>query len=137
MLNRKPWDQSGQWDDISAGDNNNNNERLNNGSGSQAEDNDDAIHDDDDRVPPGQVHTADRCGRDIIQEANVSSLLFSFKVLCNHIGRATMGTAVNRSVGTAPAAIILPAEIYQAPLPRIHDTGIQTLSHLRRRGLES
>ena len=46
-------------------------------------------------------------------------------------------TAVNRSMGTPQGAIILLSEIHQADLPGIHDSGIQTLGHLRRRVLES
>jgi len=47
------------------------------------------------------------------------------------------GTAVNRSVGTPQGGIILLSEIHQADVPGIHDTGIQTLGHLRRSGLET
>jgi len=64
-------------------------------------------------------------------------VLFSFNILSNHISRTTTGTVVNWSVGTPQGAIILPSEIHQADIPGIHDTGIQTLGHLRRGGLES
>jgi len=138
FFNCKAWDWWGQWDDIGAGDDyDDDNESLNDGSGSQDEENVDHSHHDDDRVPPGQVHTPDPCGRDIIQGDEVSFLLFSFNILSNHISRTTMGTAVNRSVGTPQGSIILPSEIHQADVPGSHDTGIQTLGHLRRSRLES
>ena len=54
-------------------------------------------HHDDARVPPGQVHTPDRRGREIIQAGQVSFLLFSFNILSNHISKTTTGTAVNIS----------------------------------------
>jgi len=134
----KAWNRWGQWDDIGAGDDNDDdNESLNDGSGSQGEENVHPSHHDDDRVPPEQVHTPDRHGRDIIQGDEVSFLLFSFNSLSNHISRTTRGTGVNRSVGTPQGAIILPSEIYQADIPGIHHNGIQTLGHLRRSGLES
>ena len=134
----KAWDRWGQWDDIRArDDDDNDDESLNDGSGSQDEDNVDHSNQDDDWVLPGQVHTPDRRGRDIIQGDEVSFLLFSFNILSNHISRMTTGTAVNRSVGTPQGAIILPSEIHQADIPGIHDTGIQTLGHVRRSGLES
>jgi len=122
---------------MGAGDNDDDDESLNDGSGSQDEDNVDHRHQDDDRVPPGQVHTPDRRCRDIIQGDEVSFLLFSFNILSNHISRTTTGTAVNRSGGTPQGAIILPSEIHQVDVPGIHDTGIQTLGHLRRSGPES
>jgi len=138
FFDRKAKDQWGQWDDIGAGDEDDDqDESLNDGSSSQEEDNVDHSHHDDDRVPPGQVHTPDRRGRDIIQADEVSFLLFSFNILSNHISRMTRGAAVNRSVGTPQGAIILLSEIHQADVPGIHDTGIQTLGHLRRSGLES
>jgi len=113
-FNRKAWDGSGQWDDIGAGDDDDDDEEsLNDGSGSQDEDNVDHSHHYDDRVPPGQVHTPDRRGRDIIQGDELSFLLFSFNILSNHISRTTTGTAVNRSVGTPQGAIILPSEIHR------------------------
>jgi len=99
FFDRKAWDRSGQWDDIGAGDDDDDDESLNDGSGSQDEDNVDHSHPDDDRVPPGQVHTPDRHGRDIIQGDKVSFLVFSFNILSNHISRTTTGTAVNRSMG--------------------------------------
>jgi len=74
---------------------------------------------------------------DIIQGDEVSFPLFLFNILSNHISKTTTGTAVNRSVGTPQGAFILSSEIHQADVPGIHDTGIQTLGHLRRRGLES
>ena len=138
FFDRKAWDRWGQWDDVGAGDDNNDDdENLNDGSGSQYEANVDHSHHDDIRVPPGQLHTPDRSGTDIIQRDEVSFLLFSFNILSNQISRTTMGTAVNRSVGTPQGAIILPSEIQQADVTGIHDTGIQTLGHLRRSGLES
>jgi len=137
FFDRKAWDQWGHRDDIGARDDDDDDESLNDSSGSQDEDNVDHSPHDDDRVPPGQVHTADRRGIHIIQGDQVSFLLFSFNILCNHISRTTTGTAVNRSVGTPQGVIILPSEIHQADVPGIHDTGIQTLGHLRRRGLES
>jgi len=138
FCDRKAWDRWGPWDDIGAGDDDDDDdESLNDGSGSQDEDNVDHSHHDEDRVPPGQVHTPDHRGRDIIQGDEVSFLLFSFNILSNHISRTTTGTAVNRSVGTHQGAIILPSEIPQADVPGIHDTGIQTLGHLRRSRLES
>jgi len=101
FFDRKAWDLWGQWDDIRAGDaNDHHHESLNDGSGSQDEDNVDHSHHDLDRVPPGQVHTPDCRGRDIIQGDEVSSLLFSVNILSNHISGTTTGTAVNRSVGT-------------------------------------
>jgi len=133
----RAWDGWGQWVDIGAGDNDNDNESLNDGSGSQDKENVDHCHHDDDRVPPGQVHTPDRHGRDIIQGDEVSFLLFSFNMLSNHRSRTRTGTAVNRSLGTLQGVIILPSEIHQADVPAIHDTGIQTLGHLRRGRLES
>jgi len=137
FFDRKVWDLWGQWHDTGAGDDDDDDESLNDGSGSQDEDNVDHSHHDDDPVPLGQVHTPDRRGRDIIQGEELSFLLFSFIILSNHISRKTTGTAVNRSVGTAQGAIILPSEIHQADVPGIHDTGIQTLGHLRRIALES
>jgi len=138
FFDRKTWDRWRQWDDIGAGDNNHNHdESLNDSSSSQDEDNVDHSHHDDDRVPLGQVHPPDRRSRDIIQGDEVSFLLFLFNILSNHISRMTMGTAVNGSVGTPQGAIILPSEIHQADLLGIYDTGIQTLGHLRRSGLES
>jgi len=133
FFDRKAWDRRGLWDDIGAG---HDDDSLNDGSGSQDEDNVDHSHHDDDQVPPGQVHTPDRRGRDIVQGDQVSFLLFSFNILSNHMSRMTTGTAVNRSVGTPQGAIILPSEIHQADVPGIHDTGIQTLGHLRRSRLE-
>jgi len=88
-------------------------------------------------VPPGQVHTRDPHGRDIIQVDEVSFLLFSFKILSNDISRTTTGTVVHRSVRTPQGAIILQLEIHQADVAGIHDTGIHTLGHLRRSRLES
>jgi len=139
LFDRKAWYQSGQWDDIGAGDDNDDDDAgsLKDGSGSQDEDNVNRGHHDNDWVLPGQVHTPDRRGRDIIQDDEVSFLLFSFNILFNYISRTTTGTAVNRSVGTPQRAIILPSEIHQPDEPGIHDTGIQTLGHLRRSGLES
>jgi len=138
FFDRKAWDRWGQWDDIGAGDDDHHDdESLNDGSGSQDEENVDHSHHDDDRVPPGQVHTPDRRGRDIIQGEEVSFLLFSLNILSNHRSRTTTGTAVNRRVGTPQGAIILLLEIHQADVPGIHDTGIHTLGHLRRSGLES
>jgi len=138
FFDRKAWERWGQWDDIGAGDDDDkDDESLNDGSSSQDEDNVDHSHHDDDRVPPGQVNTPDRRGRDIIQGDEVSFLLFSFNILSNHRSRTTTGTAVNRRVGTPQGAIILPSEIHQGDVPGIHDTGIQTLGHLRRSGLES
>jgi len=46
------------------------------------------------------------------------------------------GTVVNRRVEKPQGAIVLLSEIYQADVPGIHNTGIQTLGDLRRRGLE-
>jgi len=112
-------------------DNHDDDESLKDGSSSQDEDNVDHSDHDDDRLPPGEVHTPDRHGRDIIQGDEVSFLLFSFNILSNHISRTTTGTAVNQSVGTPPGAIILLSEINQADIPGIHDTGIETLGHLR------
>jgi len=138
FFDRKAWERWGQWDDMGAGDDDDDDdESLKDGSGSEDEDNVDHSHNDNDRVPPGQVHTPDRRGREIIQGDEVSFLLFSFNILSNHISRTTMGTAVNRSVGTPQGAIILPSEIHQADVPGIHDTGIQTLGHQRRSRLES
>jgi len=138
FFDRKAWDRWGHWDDIGAGDDNDSgDERLNYGSGSQDEDNVDHSHHDDDRVPLGGVHTPDRRGSDIIPGDEVSCLLFSFNILSNHISRTTTGTAVNWSVGTPQGAIILLSEIHPADVPWIHDTGIQTLGHLRWSGLES
>jgi len=138
FFDRKAWDRWGQWYDFGAGDDHHDDdESLNDSSGSQDEDNGDHCHHDDDRVPPGQVHTPDPSGRDIIQGDEVSLLLFSFNIVSNHISRTTTGTAVNRSVGTPQEAIILPSEIHQADVPGIHDTGIQTQGHLRRSRLES
>jgi len=137
FFNRKAWDRWGQCDDIGAGDDDDDDESLNDGSGSQDEDNVDHSQHDVDRVAPGQVHTADRCGRDIIQGDDVSFLLFSLNILSNQISRTTTGTTVTQSVGTPQGAIILPSEIHQADVPEIHDTGIQTLGHLRRSRLES
>ena len=138
FFDRKAWDRWGQGDAIGARDDNNDDDQsLNDGSSSQYEANVDHSHHDDDRVPPGQVHTPDRCSRDIIQGDAVSFLLFSFNILSNHISRTTTGTLVNRSVRTPQGAIILPSEIHQADVPGIHDTSIQTLGHLRRSGLES
>jgi len=132
------WDRWGQWDDIGARDDyDDDDESLNNGSGSPDEDNVDHSNHDDDRVRPGQFHTPDRRRRDIIQGEEVSFLLFSFNILSNHISRTTTGTVVNRSVGSPQGAINLRSEIHQADVPGIHDTGIQTLGHLRRSGLES
>ena len=108
FFHRKTCDRWGQWDDIGAGNDDEDDESLNHGSGSQEEDNIDHSHHDDDQVPPGEVHTPDRRGRDIIQGDGVSFLLFSFNILANHISRTTTGTAVNRSVGTPQGAIILP-----------------------------
>jgi len=137
FFDSKAWDRWGQWDDIGAGDDDDDDGGLNDGSGSK--DQDDVNHNqhDNDRVPPGQVHTPDRRGREIIQGDEVSFLLFSFNILSNHISRTTTGTAVNRRVGTPQGAIILPSEIHQADVPGIHETRIQTLGHLRRTGLES
>jgi len=138
FFDRKAWDEWGQSDDIGAGDDDDaDHESLNDGSGSQDKDNVDHSHHDDDRVPPGQVHTPDRRGRDMIQGDEVSFLLFSFNILSNHLSRSTTGTTVDRRVGTPPGGIILPSEIHQADVPGIHDTGIQTLGHLRRSRLES
>jgi len=106
FFDRKAWDRWGQWDDIGAGDNNDDDdESLNDGSGSQDEDNVDYSYHDDDRVPQGQVHTPDRCGRDIIQGNEVSFHLFSFNIVSNNISRTTTGTAVNRRVGTSAKII--------------------------------
>ena len=137
FFDRKAWDRWGQWDALGAGDNNDDEyESLNDGSGSQDEDNVEHSHHDDDWVPPGHVQTPDRRGRDIIQGDKVSFLLFSFNILSNHISRTTTGTAVNRIVGTPQGAIILQSVIHKADVPGIQDTGIQTLGHLRRSGLE-
>ena len=138
FFDRKAWHQWGQGEDIGAGDDNDNddNESLNAGSGSQDEDNVDPRHHHDDRVPPGQVHTAARRARHFIECDEVSFLLFSFNILSNHISRPTRQTAVNRSVGTPQGAIILPSEIHKPDIPRIHNTVIQTLRHLRRSWLE-
>jgi len=122
---------------MGAGDHDDDDESRNDGSGTPDQDNIDHSHHDYDRVPPEQVHTADRRGRDIIQGDEISFLLFSFNILSNHISRRTTGTAVNRRLETPQGAMILPSEIQQADVPGIHDTGIQTLGHLRRRGLES
>jgi len=100
FFDRKAWDRWGQWDDIGAGDDDDDDESLNDGSGNQDEDNVDHSHHDDDRVPPAQVHTPDRRGRDIIQGDEVSFPLFSFNILSNNISRTTTGTAVIRSRGT-------------------------------------
>jgi len=81
----------GQWDDIGAGEDDADDESLNNGSSSQDADNVDHTHHDEDRVPPGQVHTPDCRGRDIIQSDKVSFLVFSFNILSNHISRMTTG----------------------------------------------
>jgi len=62
----KGWDWWGQWDNMGIGDDDNDNESLNEGTSSQDEDNVGHSHHDNDRVPPGQVHTPDRRGRDII-----------------------------------------------------------------------
>ena len=138
FFDRKAWDRWGQLDDIGAGDHDyDNDESRNDGSGSQDEDNVHQSHHDQDQVPPGQVNTTDRRGRDIIQGDEVGFLLFSFNILSNQISRTTRGTAVNRSVGTPHGAIIRPSETHQADVRGIHDTGIQTLGHLRRSGLES
>jgi len=75
FFDRKAWDRCGQWDDSGAGDDDDDDdESRNDGSGSQDENNVDHSHHDDDRVPPEQVHTPDRCGRDIIQGEKVSFL---------------------------------------------------------------
>jgi len=137
FFDRKAWDRCGPWDDIGAGDDDDDDDSLNDHSGSQDADNVDHSHHDNDRVPPGQVHTPDRRGRDIIQGDEVCFLLFSFNILSNHISRTTTGPAVNQSVGTPQGAIILPSEIHHADVPGIHNTGIQTLGHLRRSRLES
>ena len=138
FFDRKAWDRWGQWDNIGAGDDNNNhNKSLNHGRGSQDEHNVDHSHHDDDRVPSGHVQTSDRRGRDIIQDDEVSFLLFSLNIVSNDISRMTTGTAVNRSVGTPQGEIILLSEIHQADVPGIHDTGIHTMGHLGRSGLES
>jgi len=138
FFDRKAWDRWGQWDHIGAGDDyDDDDESLNDGSGSQDANNVDPSHHYDNRVLPEQVHTPDRRGRDIIQGDEVSFLLFSCNILSNHISRTTTGTAVNRSVRTPQGAIILPSEIPQADVPGIHDIGILTLGHLRRRALES
>jgi len=138
FYDRKAWARWGQLDAIGGGDDNDDeDDSLNNGRGSQDEDNVDHSHHDDDRVPLGQVHTPHRRGRDIIQPDEGSFLLFSFNILSNHISRTTTRTAVNRSMGTPHGAIILQSQIHQAEVPGIHDTGIQTLGHLRRSGLES
>jgi len=138
FFDRKAWDRWGQWDDIGVGDDDDDDDASHNdGSSSQDEDNVDHSHHKDDRVPAGQVHTPDRRGRDMIQGDEVSFLLFSFNILSNQISRTTTGTAVKRSLGTPQGVIILLSEIHQADVPGIHDTGIQTLDHLRRSGLES
>jgi len=74
LFDPKAWDRWGQWDDIGAGDDDDDDKSLNDGSGSQDEDKVDHSHPDDDRGPPGQVHTPDRRGRDIIQGDEVSLL---------------------------------------------------------------
>jgi len=126
FFDRKAWDRWGQWDDIGAVDDDDDyDESLNDGSGSQDEDNVYHSHHDDDRVPPGQVHTPDRRGRQIIQGDEVSFLLFSFNILSNQRSKTTTGTAVNRSVGTPQGAIILASKIHQADVPGIHDTGFR------------
>ena len=114
FFHRKAWDRWGQWDDSGAGDDDDDDddESLTDGSGSKDEDNVDHSHHDDDRVPPGQVQTPDRRGRDLIQGDEVSFLLFSYNILSNHISRTTTGTPVNRSVGTPQGAMILPSEIH-------------------------
>ena len=67
FFDRKARDRGGQWDDIGAGDDDDDDdESLNDSSGSQDKDNVDHSHHDDERMPPGQVHTPDRRGRDII-----------------------------------------------------------------------
>ena len=77
FFDRKAWDRWWQWDDIGAWEDNDNDiESLNEGSGSQDEDNVDHSHHKEDRVPPGQVHTPDRPGRDIIQSDEASFFLF-------------------------------------------------------------
>ena len=77
LFDRKAWYRWWQWDDIGAGDeNDSDNESLNDGSGSQDEDNVDHSHHDHDRVPPAQIQTPDRSGRDIIQGDEASFLLF-------------------------------------------------------------
>ena len=91
FFDRMAWDRWGQWDDIRAGDDDDDDGSLNDGSGSQDEDNVNHSHHDDDRVPPGQVHSPGRCGRDIIQGDEVRFLLFSFNILSNHISRMTTG----------------------------------------------
>jgi len=68
------------------------------GSASDKEHNIDYSHHDDERVQLRQVHRAARRGRFTIQGDQISILFFSFKVLCNHISRTRMGTAINRSV---------------------------------------
>ena len=134
----KAWDRWGQWDDIGDGDDDDDDDQSgNDGSGSQDEDNVDHSHHDDDRVPPGQVHTPDRRGSDLIQGDEVSFRLFSINILSSHISWTTTGTVVNRRVGTPQGAVILPSEIHQADVPGIHDTGIQRLGHLTRSRLES
>jgi len=133
----KAWDRWGKWDDIGARDDKDDDKSLNDGRGCQDEDNVDHSYHDDDGVPPGQVHTPDRHGRDIIQGDDVSFLLFLFNILSNHISRTKRETAVNQSAETPQGAIILPSEIHHADVLGIHDTGIQTLGHLRRSGLES
>jgi len=66
FFDRKAWDRCGQWDDISAGDDDHEHESLHDGRDRQDEDNVDHSHHDDDRQPPGQAHTPDPHGTDII-----------------------------------------------------------------------
>jgi len=86
------------------------------------------------RVLPLQVHASDPHGGDIIHVDEVSCLFFSLNIVSNHISRRTTGRALNRRMGTPQGAIILPYKIHQADVPGIHDTGIETLGHLRRSG---
>jgi len=137
FFNCKAWDQWGQWDELGAGDDDDDDESLADSSGSRNRVNVDHCQHHDTQGPPGQVHTPDRHRRDIIQGDKVSFLLFSFKVLANHISRTTTGTGVNWSLGTHQGGIILPSEIQQPDVPGIHDTMIQTLGQLSRSGLES
>ena len=137
FFDRKARDLWGQWDDIGGGDHDHNYESLIDRSGSQDKDNVDHGHHADDRVPPGQIHTPDRHGRHIIQGAKVSSLPFSFNILSNHISKATTGTAVHRRVATPQRANYSPVGEPPGRRTGDSDTGIQTLAHLRRSGLES
>jgi len=89
------------------------------------------------RVLPPQVHDSDPNGGDIIHVDEVSCLFFSLNIVSNQISRRTTGRALNRRMGTPQGAIILPYKIHQADVPGIHNTGIETLGHPSRSGLES